>query len=395
MKDVSVTAVTPARRPNSPTCPVARVAVVCWLALATLAVFAGASAGAQTSDNPAIGFEWSVSPEDLGPGSGFTIDGTITIEPDSAAPAGEAGTIAWTLNVGPISDVAVDDADCGDVEGSSCEAEVNDDDVTVTFSGVVEDDPPSEVTAAIAITGTINDRLDRDTILFEAETCGTVEVVTGTPAPGRLPISAATPDAACEGAVGTIEVTVVPATEAPTETPTEVPTDVPTEEPAPTEIPTMTPTEVPTATPTEPTATPEPTEAPTATPTAEPTPTPTATPEPTATIEPTAPPTEAPTATPSPVPTSVPTDVPTMAPTDVPTEAPSATIEPTEEPAATIEPTPEPSVEPTVPATEPPLPTPVDDDENSNTGLWIGGGSLLVLAAAAGIVLYQRRKLSG
>ncbi len=336
-----MTVVSSAPVSKPPTCPLARLAVVCWLALAALA---GVSANAQTPDGSAIGFDWTVSPEDLGPGSTFTIDGTITIDPDIGALEGEGGPIAWTLTVGPISDVAIDNAMCGETKATSCEAGVTSDEATITFSGVVEDDPPGDVTADVEIAGTIDDQLDRDTILFEAETYGTVEVVTGTPAPGRLPISAATPDAACEGAVGTIEVTVVPATEAPTETPTEVPTDVPTEEPAPTEIPTMTPTEVPE-------------------------------------------PTEAPKATPSPVPTSV--------PTDVPTEAPSATIEPTEEPAATIEPTPEPAVEPTVPATEPPLPTPVDDDENSNTGLWIGGGSLLVLAAAAGIVLYQRRKLSG
>ena len=368
-----MTTVIPARRPKPPRYPLSRVAAVCWLALVILA---GSSVSAQTSNEPAIGFAWAVSPDDPGPGSGFTIEGTITIDPASGSPPGEGGTIAWTLTVGPISDVAIDNATCGTTDGTSCETDINDDDDTVTFSGAVESAPPGEVTADVEITGTINDQLDRDTILFEAETCGTVEVVTGTPAPGRLPIGVATPDAACEGVEGTIEVTVAPATEVPTEDPTEIPIATPTE------APTATPTEAPTTTPTE-----EPTTEPTAPPTA--TPEPTA--EPTATFEPTAPPSEAPAPTSEPTSATVPTAAPTatieptaIVPTDVPTEAPTATPPPTEAPV----------VDPTALATEPPRPTPDANDDGNDAGLWIGGGTLLVLAAAAGAVLYQRRKLS-
>ena len=384
-----MTAVASARIPKPRAFPVSRIAVVCWLAMMALA---SVSANAQTTDGSAIGFEWAVSPEELGPGSAFTIDGTITIDPDNEALEGEGGTIAWTLTVGPISDVAIDNAMCGETEGTSCEADVTSDEATITFSGVVEDDPPGDVTADVEIAGTIDDQLDRDTILFEAETCGTVEIVPGTPAPGRLPISAATPDATCEGVAGTIEITVVPATEVPTEAPTEVPT----EEPTPTTEPTVAPTEEPTATPTptptiEPTATAEPTDVPTqeptatpteeSTPTTEPTVAPTATVVPTATPEPTDVPTEAPTATPE----------PTAIPTEAPTEVPTATTAPTAVPTA--EATEAPVAEPTAPATEAPQPTP-DDDDGNNAGLWIGGGSLLVLAVAAGAVLYQRRKLA-
>lgn len=388
MKDVPVTVVSHAWVPKPPAFPFPQVAVVCWLALAALA---DGSAGAQTTGGSAIGFDWTVSPADLGPGSSFTIDGTITIDPDSGALAGEGGTIAWTQTVGPISDVAIDNAMCGETAGTSCEAEVNSDEDSITFSGVVEGDPPGNVTADVDISGTIDDQLDRDTILFRAEACGTVDVVSGTPAAGRLPIRAATPDATCAGVAGTIEVTVVPGsevpTEAPTEAPTEVPTDIPTEEPTPSPTPTIEPTVAPTATPTptptiEPTATP--TEAPTATaeptqaPTREPTATPTA--EPTATTEPTA----------TAVPTAVPTEAPSGAPTEVPTDAPTEVS--TEEPTATNETTEASVVEPTDPATEAPQPTPEADD-NNNAGLWIGLGSLLVLAAAAGAVLYQRRKI--
>lgn len=401
MKDVPVTVVSHAWVPRPPAYPFPQIVVVCWLALAALA---GGSAGAQTTGAPPIGFDWTVSPADLGPGSSFTIDGTITIDPDSGALAGDGGTIAWTQTVGPISDVAIDNAMCRETAGTSCEAEVNRDENTITFSGVVESDPPGNVTADVDISGTIDDQLDRDTILFRAETCGTVDVVSGTPAAGRLPIRAATPDATCAGVAGTIEVTVIPATEvpteAPTEAPTEVPTDIPTEaptpSPTPTIEPTVAPTVAPTATPTptptiEPTATP--TEAPTAT--AEPTAEPTATMEPTATVVPTDVPTEAPTATPEPtatvVPTAVPTEAPSAAPTEVPTDAPTEVS--TEEPTATNESTEASVVEPTDPATEAPQPRPEADD-NNNAGLWIGLGSLLVLAAAAGAVLYQRRKIA-
>lgn len=390
MKDVPVTAVLSAQRPKPPTYPLAQVAVVCWLASSALVVVAGVSASAQTSDDPAISFEWTVSPQELGPSSGFTID------PESEALEDGAGTIGWTLTVGPISDVAIDNTDCGTTGGTSCEADIDGDDATVTFSGVIEDDPPGEVTGAIEITGTIDDWLDRDTILFEAETCGTVEVVAGTPAPGRLPVGAATPDAACEGVTGTIEVTVVPATGVPTEAPTEAPaatptieptataepTEAPTTTPEPTDVPTDASTTTPTATP-EPAATIEPTDVPTEEPTATPTEAPTATPEPT--VEPTA--------TVMPSATAEPTDVPTEAlttpePTDVPTDAPTNVS--TEEPAPTIEPT----LEPAAPVTESPPPTPAADDDGNDTGLWIGGGTLLVLAAAAGTVLYQRRKIA-
>ncbi|MDQ3655711.1 MAG: hypothetical protein M3457_11610, partial [Chloroflexota bacterium] len=230
-----MTVVASARVPKPPAFPVPRIAAVCWLAIVALT---GGSVSAQTTGDPAIGFDWTVSPEALGPGSTFTIDGTITIDPDSGALEGQDGTIAWTLTVGPISDVAINNADCGEAQGTSCEADVNGDEDTITFSGVVEDDPPRDVTADIDISGTLDDQLDRDTILFETKTCGTVAIVSGTPAPGRLPVSAGTPDATCEGVEGTIEVTVVPATEvpteAPTEEPTEVPTEIPTEEPTPT-----------------------------------------------------------------------------------------------------------------------------------------------------------------
>jgi LPXTG-motif cell wall-anchored protein len=53
-----------------------------------------------------------------------------------------------------------------------------------------------------------------------------------------------------------------------------------------------------------------------------------------------------------------------------------------------------PTTEPTAEPTAAPQPTPDDDDDN-NAGLWIGAGSLLVLAGAAGAVIYQRRKLAG
>jgi len=392
-----VTVVAPARVPKPATFPFPRIAVVCWLAMMALA---GGPANAQTPNGSAVGFEWAVSPEDLGPGSTFTIDGTITIDPDIGALAGEGGTIAWTLTVGPIRDVAIDNAMCGETEGTSCEADVTSDEATITFSGVVEDDPPGNVTADVEIAGTIDDQLDRDTILFAAETCGMVEVVSGTPAPGRMPVSAATPDATCEGVEGTIEATIVPATEVPTEAPTEEPTEIPTEEPTPTIEPTVAPTEEPTATPTqtptptiEPTATAEPTDVPTqeptatpteeSTPTTEPTVALTATVVPTATPEPTDVPTEAPTATPE----------PTAIPTEAPTEVPTATTAPTA--VGTAEATEAPVAEPTAPATEAPQPTPEeDDDEDNNAGLWIGGGSLLVLAVAAGAVLYQRRKIA-
>ncbi len=376
MKDVLVTIVASVRVPRPSKNPFARIAIVCWLGVAALAALAGAAANAQTTDDSAVGFEWTVSPDNLGPGSAFTIDGMITIDPDSVRSEGEGGTVAWTLIVGPISDVAIDNAACGGTDGTSCDAEINGEDDTVTFSGVVEDGLPGDVTAEVEIAGTIDDQLDRDTILFEAETCGTVEVVTGTPAPGRLPIQASTPDAACDGVEGTIEATVAPATEEPTEEATEVPTEEPTA--------TMEPTATvePTATAT---ATPEPTEAPTAIPTEEPTPTSVPTEAPTSTS--TATPTEEPTAT------VAPTEEPaaTLEPTGEPTASASATEAPTVEATATIEPTPE----ETAPATEAPQPVPEDDDESGgNTGLWIGGGSLLVLAVAAGAVLYQRRKFA-
>lgn len=348
-----MTAVSSARLSASSPFPFPWIVVVCWLA----AALTGVPAGAQTAGDPAISVEWTVSPEALRPGSAFTLGGTVTIDPGNGALEDGEERIAWSLNVGPIDDLTVDGAACKEAAATSCETHVDGDEETVRFSGTVEDDAQGAVTAEIEITGTINDQLDRDTILFEAETCGTVEAEvepgTGTPAPGRLPISMASPDARCEGVGGTIEVTIVPATEAPAEEPTQAPTDVPTEEP------TVVPTEEP-----------APTEAPTVAPTA------TSTIAPRATAEPTAAPTPAPTATPTAVPT------------------PTATIAPTTAPTATTGPPETPVVDLAVPASEAPQPTLDDGDDGDSSGLWIGVGSLLVLSAAAGAVLYQRRKLS-
>ncbi len=359
-------------------------ALVLWL---TITALAGVTVVAQTGDEAAIGFESAVSPEELGPGSAFTLDGTVTIDPASEALDGDGDTITWSLTVGPVEDATIDGAECGETAGTSCEADLDTDDATVTFNGTVEDDPAGDVTAEIEITGAIDDVLDRDTILFAADTCATVAVDAATPEPaamGRFPAVATTPERTCDGVEGSIEVTVVPATAVPsppaTPSPTTEPTAAPTEESTatPTEEPTATPTAEPTAIPTEPTQ--EPTAAPTAT--AEPTEAPTATAESTATIEPT----EAPTTTVVPTEEPAATEEPTATPE--PTELPTATTEPTEASTATAEPT-----VAAAPATEAPQPTPEDDGDNNNASLWIGVGSLLVLAAAAGAVLYQRRKL--
>lgn len=321
-----MTVVSRGRILKSPATPSLRTAVALWL---TVVALAAVSAGAQDMGDAAIGFEWAVAPENLGPGSAFTLDGTVTIDPES-----EGGPVAWSLTVGPVSDVTIDDADCAVTAGTSCTVDV--DDGIVTFTGTVEDDPFGEVTADVVLTGTIDDRLDRDTILFRAETCGQVAVIEGTPEPGavgRLPARVATPETACDGVEGAIEVTVAPATEVPTATPTA------TTEPTPTEEPTAT------ATPPE---------------------------EPTATAESTA--------------TATPTEEPTAA--AEPTEAPTATAEATEAP--TVPPTQEPTATPT----EAPQVTPEEDDDNNTTGLWIGAGSLLVLTGAAATVLHQRRKIA-
>ena len=373
-------------------------ALVLWL---TITALAGVTVVAQTGDEAAIGFESAVSPEELGPGSAFTLDGTVTIDPASEALEGSGGTIIWSLTIGPVDDVTIDGATCGETAGTSCEADLDADDATVSFTGTVEDDPRGDVTAEIEITGVIDDRLDRDTILFAADTCARVAVGAGTPAPaalGRFPASAATPEAACAGVEGTVEVTVALAvipTEAPS--PTATPTGEPTEAPtamaeatqAPTARATPEPTEEPTVAPTgEPTATPEPTREPTVTPATTPTEEPTATTEPTEAPAATLAPTEEPTATPTvePTVTAEPTGLST-APAEA-TGAPTATTAvvpsdeaPTEEPTVAV-----------APVTDAPQPT-LDDDDAGNAGLWIGVGSLLVLAAAAGAVLYQRRKL--
>lgn len=370
-----------------------RFVAACWLALGTL-TWASSLAAAQTSDDPAIAVVWTVAPAELGPGSAFAIDGVVTIDPASAAPADEDGALAWTVTVGPIDDVAIDRADCGDTDGATCEADIDADSATVTFAGVVDDDPSGDVTANVTIAGTIDDELDRDAILFQAVTCGTVDVVSGTPAPGRLPVVAATPNGTCAGTAGTIEATVAPATEASTEAATPAPTEEPTATPEstatvpPTDVPTEPPTEAPTV---EPTVTAEPTE-PTAT--SEPTAEPTATSQPTETIVPTVAPTATSEPTAEPMATSEPTETIAPTATSQPTDEPAATSEPTTEPSATSQPTT--AVEATdAPATEAPKPVrELDDDGGGDTGLWIGVGSLVVLAVAAGAVLYQRRKLS-
>jgi len=356
-----VTVVSPRRIPGASVGPVHRIAVMGWVMGIALT---GLAAGAQTTADAAIGFDWTVSPENLGRGSAFTLDGTITIGPGREE-AG-SGTVTWALAIGPISDATIDDASCGTAIGTTCEVKVDAADDTVTFSGVVDDAPGPDITAAVEITGRIADQLDREAILFGADTCGTLTVVSGTPA-GRLPAGMATPDLDCEGRPGTIEVTAAPATESPTARPTAAPTETPAATTEPTSTRAATPT---------PTIEPSPTDEPSPTPTA-PTEAPTATVPSTATNEPAAPPTAAPPATPEPTATTAPTDTPTIEST--------ATSEPTEAPAAVS----------TAPPTGAPQPTPDErDNDETSTGLWIGVGSLLVLAGAAGVVLYQRRKLS-
>jgi hypothetical protein len=91
-------------------------------------------------------------------------------------------------------------------------------------------------------------------------------------------------------------------------------------------------------------------------------------------------------------PITVPTPAPTEAPTEEPTEAPTATPEPTA--TATVEPTATvASATATTAPTAAAQPTP-DEGGDGSTGLWIGAGALALLAAAAGVVWYQRRKVS-
>ena len=294
--------------------PLLRVVVV-WLATC---LFATAPISAQDLGEEAISFASTVSPRDLGPGSEFTIDGTIAIDLSLDAFEDVNGAIIWTFTVDQFEDAAIEDAICSSTTGASCEAEIDDDASSVTFSGEVDDESRSDVTIDVEIRGAIDEELDRDAILFTAETCGTVSVIdssTNVGPRGRSPLNPATPDphADCAGVRGAIEVTML----------------------------------------ISPTATTEPT----------------ATAEPTATIEP--------------------TDEPTA------TTEPTATIEPTDEPTATSEPTAEPSEEPAegTPALASEAPQPaLEDDDDSIAGLWIGAGSLLVLAAAIGVVMRQRRK---
>jgi hypothetical protein len=340
--------------------------MVAWLMVSAFAV---GPVGAQDPGDSPIRFEPSVSPEEPVPGSTFTIDGTVTIDQGAEAQPGDGESVDWSLAIGPVEDATIDDASCGETVGTSCDAEVKDG--TVTFSGSVEANPRPEVTATVHMRGAIDVQLDRDTVLFQAATCATVTVASGTPAAGRLPLPAATPDRSCAGLAGTIEATVVPATETPTEAPTEEPATPAPATPVPPIAPTATATTVPTAT-TIPTA------EPTATPTREPTTTPTATTEPTVTAEP----------------TLEPSATGTIEPTEpAATEAPTAPVEPSAEPtgaATTVDPT---ATDP-APDTDTPQPTPGAANDDSDTGLWIGAGSLVILAGAAGLVLYQRRKLA-
>lgn len=347
-----------------------QVMVGCWL---VAAAFTSAAANAQSSADAAIVVEWTASPTAPAPGAAFTLAGEVAIDPNRAdgASAG-TGAIAWALVVGPLSNVDLANATCGVAAGTSCAAEVGDANSTARFSGVIEDSSATDVSVAVEIRGSVAD--DADVGVIAGETCGTVRVVPSTPPTSRLPARMATPDASCGGARDMIEVavgTAVPSS-----------TAVLTATPEPTA--TVTPSPIPTSEP-SPTATSEPTV--TATP--EPSATATATAASTATVEPTA--------------TTAPTEEPTVtsSPASTPTVEPPATVAPTAtfDSTATVEPTPAPTatVSPTGAAgqaTAPPQPVPDEDNDSSSTGLWVGVGTLLVLATAAGIVLYQRRKLT-
>ena len=353
--------------------------------LALLAVMlAGSPAMSQGAVDPSIAATFALEPAGAGPGEAATIRGTVEIDPGSGSDA-----VSWSVTVGDLEGFTIEEARCGETSGTTCEASLNTEAQVALVSGTVQDQSADQVTAELTLRGRLAEEPASDALAIRAETCATIAGTDTLRALQGPPAAPGTPavDRDCDGTEGTIEFPLPAATPTaePTVEPTEAPTATPTAEPSPTpeptEEPTAAPTEQPSPTPTEepsptPTDEPTPTEAITATPTEAPSPTPTATPEPTATPTEEPAPTATPTAEPSPTPTAEPTDVPTEPPTEEPTQA--ATEAPVE----------------TAVATEAPQPTPADGDDTS-AGLWIGVASLVVLAAAAGAVIYQRRKLTG
>jgi len=372
-------------------------AIGCLLAVAT-----GGTGAAQPAGEPAVSLDASVTPDAVAPGDAFAIEGTVTIDP-------EAGT--WSLVLGPAANISFAAAACTETGGTSCQAEVDPAVDTVTFRGEVAPDPRGVVTAGVEVRGRLAGDLPPETTTVRIPACGTMGTAQGTPdaaATGRMPQAEGTPEGGCAGDVGGVPIRVAPApTEEPPATPTATsePSATPTVAPAATAEPTVPPTVAPTEAPTEePSATVAPTATPEPTATTEPTtePTATATTAPTATTEPTEEPTEPATATTAP--TQEPTAEPSATTGATATSAPTATMEPsvtsTAEPRVTDEPTdaatattePAATSEPTAGA---PRPTPDEDDGGGDTGLWVGAGVLAVLAAATGVVWYQRRKLAG
>ncbi len=94
---------------------------------------------------------------------------------------------------------------------------------------------------------------------------------------------------------------------------------------------------------------------------------------------------------PKPEPTPEPTPVPTATPTPEPTATPVPTEVPTATPVPTEAPTPEPTVTP-VPTDSPSVEEPADAPaEGINPIIWVAIAVVIVLAAAAGLVVYTKK----
>ena len=396
------------------------------LALISLAL-GGYPVTAQGPVDPSITATFALEPADAAPGEAATIRGTVEIDPGSGS-----DEVGWSVSVGNLEGFTIEEASCGAINATTCEASLNAEAQVALVAGTVQDQSAGAVTAEFTLRGRMGEEPASDALAIRAESCATIAGTDALRALQGPPAAPGTPvvERECDGTEGTIEIprpaavptieptgepspTVVPTeapsptperteqpsptpTEEPTPTPTEQPSPTPTEEPSPTPTAEPTPTEAPTATPTpspEPTSTPTEAPSPTPTPTTVPTATPSPEPSPTPTPEPTEAPSPTPTAEPSPSPTvdptATPTELPTEAPTDAPTDTPATEV-PSPTPTLSVT---EAAVETAV-ATEAPQPTPEGEDDTS-AGLWIGVASLVVLAAAASAVIYQRRKLTG